>query len=311
MKNYFLVDGNSLGHFANAGARLSIGELPVQAIYNFLKNLRRSTALAQHYRFAVLWDGASWRNMEYPEYKANREKKDTKSERHLHEMKAMYHKQRPYIQKALRLLGVTQVKAANMEADDLAAIMADRYARNGRVVLWTGDKDWIQLVQPNVIWRDFANDRRINHENFEEMTGVKTPRQFVEVKALSGDQGDNIAGVGGIGETGAIQFVNKFGSFSDFVNMVTLEKSVDFEKLPKKYRALIEDETKALRFQANLDLVDLRTSMRPAPVNLQIDKGEPDAERFRKLCDLLLFESITRDLDEWLSVFPAWRKEPS
>lgn len=309
MSDVILVDGNSLGHFANNGARLSIGEFEVQAIYNFLKNLRRSMETHAQFRLFVLWDGASWRNMMFPEYKSNRDKTETKAEQEQMARRAMYHKQRPYIQKALRLLGVPQIKAANMEADDLAPILIDKFKKSGRVLMFTGDKDWIQLVEKGVIWRDFANQRMITSRNFEEKTGVKTARQFVEVKALSGDSGDGIAGVGGIGETGAISFINEYGSFADFVNMVTLEKTINFDKLPKKFKALIEDEQKAISFQRNIDLVDLRTSARPAPINLNVDKGAPNIESFRKFCDLLLFKSITEDLDQWVSVFPAFRKE--
>ena len=49
--------------------------------------------------------------------------------------------------------------------------------------------------------------------------------------------------------------------------------------------------------------------MRPAPINLRIDQGQPDRERFEALCEKLLFRSILQDLDEWLSSFPAFREQ--
>jgi 5'-3' exonuclease len=282
--------------------------MPVQAIYNFLRNLRSAMGLYQMYQPVVLWDGASWRKTMFTEYKANRDKVETIHERRAAAAKDDYKRQMPLIKKGLQLLGVPQVFAINMEADDLGAILADRYSAQGRVVLWTGDKDWIQLVGPNVVWRDFANKRTITEKNFEEMTGVKTPRQFVEVKGLSGDSGDNIPGVGGIGEKGAKDFLNKYGSFNDFLNMVCIEKSVDYAKLPKKLKALVDDEQKAIDFDRNLKLMDLRTPERPAPINLSVDKGTPNQELFRVFCDRLLFSSITKDLDEWIRVFPQFQQ---
>lgn len=308
--NYLIIDGNSIGNAANNTRVLTIGDMQVQAVFTFLKMIRGYISTYQHYTPVVLWDGASWRNMTFPDYKSNRELVNTKHEIAAAEAKVHYKKQVPYIKKALRMLGIPQVLALNMEADDMAAIMADRYvAQGGRVVLMTGDKDWIQLVGPKVIWKDPIRDRMVTEKNFEEFTGVKTIRQFIEMKALFGDKGDGIPGVGGIGEGGAIDFLNKFGTFANFINQVTIEKSVEFAKLPKKYRDLIEDEAKAITFDRNLSLVDLRTTERPAPFNLQVDKGNPSSEDFRRFCELLLFNSILGDFEGWINVFPHFREK--
>lgn len=312
-KNYLLVDGNSLGHFQNNGAKLSIGSLPTQAIVGFLRGLRQQIALFQNYQPVVLWDGASWRKLAFPDYKNIREKCETPAEIALQKMKDDFKKQAPYIEKALRFLGVPQVRALNMEADDLAAILTDRYSPQGRVMMFTGDKDWIQLVGPNTTWRNVDQNhptrKIVNEKTFAERTGVQTPRQFIEVKALCGDQGDSVPGVGGIGEKGAIDFLNEHGSFAQFTNSVLLDKTIDLKKVHKKFRLLIEDETKAMAFHRNIDLVDLRTSARPAPINLVVDKGTPDIGKFQTFCELLLFKSITQELDDWIRVFPAFRDE--
>ncbi len=305
--NYLIIDGNSLGHYSNNGAKLSVGSTEVQAIYYFLKNLQRVCGLYQHYRPVVLWDGASWRKRLLETYKDNRDRKETKNEILLAKAKDSYKLQVPHIKRALRLLGVPQVWSVNMEADDLAAILTDRYAKDGKVILYTGDKDWLQLVAPGVTWRDFANKRTVTPNNFEEMTGVKTPREFIEVKALCGDTGDNVPGVGGIGEKGAIDFIKAYGSFDAFVNMVVLEKSIDHSKLPKKLRDLIDDEKKALDFSRNLKLMDLRTPARPKPENLEVDLGTPSQASFAKFCEILLFQSILSQLDDWIRVFPPFK----
>ncbi len=308
MTNYSLIDGNSLGHFYNNAKPLMIGEVQVQAIYGTLKRLRAHCAGFQDYQPVVLWDGASWRKMMFAEYKENRDRKETKNEIRMQEMKASYKKQAPYLKKALRFLGIPQVSALNMEADDLGAILTDRYTKNGsKIILLTGDKDWLQLVGPGVVWKDFANDRLVTQKNFAEFTGVEDVRKFVEVKALCGDQGDNVAGVGGIGEKGAIEFINTYGSVANFTNGVILDKTIDLKGVPKKYRNLVEDEDKAITFKRNIDLVDLRTTARPAPLALEVDKGTADADKFRQFCELLLFKSFTKDFDEWISVFPAFR----
>lgn len=308
MSKYLIVDGDSLGHAANSTPKLSIGELPVQAIFGFLRMLRQQMAFFPGYTPIVCWDGASWRKQIFSEYKANRDRKETKWEVKQAKAKDAYSTQVPYIKKALRMLGIAQLWSVNMEADDLAAILVDRYtSKGGTCVLISGDKDWIQLVGPNVKWRDIVNKREVTTKNFEEFTGVKTPKQFVEIKALAGDQGDNISGVGGIGEKGAVEFLKTYGSFRQFMNMATLEMTpAQFKKLPKKHRDLVDDETKAITFAHNIDLMDLRTSARPAPQDLRLDKGEASKEKFQRFCELLVFKSILQELDDWLSVFPAF-----
>lgn len=309
MTKYLLIDGNSLGHFSNNSRTLSLGDLQVQAIYNFLRNLRQVMAMHQQHVPVVLWDGGSWRKMIMPTYKDHRDNKTTAAEIAQNLKKDHYKTQVPYIKKALRFLGIAQVWSLNMEADDLAAIMTDRYVGQGaEVVLYTGDQDWLQLVGPKVIWRDFANKRIVNQGNFAEFTGVPTVQQFVEVKALAGDDGDlgPGSGVGGVGKKGAIDFLNKYGSFDNFLEEVCLHKTIDIKKLPKKYRALVEDEEKALIFQRNMKLMDLRTPVRPAPENLTVDAGDPSIEKMQRLCEILLFNSILKDLPDWIRVFPKF-----
>ena len=314
-KGYLIIDGNSVGHFHNNTKPLSVGGLQTQAIIGFLRGLRAQCALYSFLQPIVVWDGVSWRKTMFPSYKEIRDRDTTKNEQLLLAMKQGYKAQAPYIEGALRLLGVPQVRAFNMEADDLGAILTDRYVAAGhQVVLWTGDKDWIQLVQPGVTWKNIYDEgkRKVTHVNFAEETGVKTPRQFVEMKALTGDQGDSVPGVGGIGDKGAIEFLTRWGSFREFMDLWTFDKAVppaEFKKIAKKYRDLIMDESKAYAFSRNLDLVDLRSTARPAPINLRVDKGDPDAAKFQSFCDLLLFRSITQELDDWLRVFPAFQNE--
>ena len=305
-KHFLIIDGNSLGHWAHNMKPLSVGNMQTQAIYGFLRALR---AYVSKYSFAtpiVLWDGMSWRKTAFPAYKENREKSDTKHEVAKLESNKKYHFQRPYIEKALSFLGVTQIKAQNMEADDLAAILTKLYVSQGhKVTLLSEDGDWLQLIQEGVAVERQRNKDRITTANFTEVTGCKTTAEFVQMKALMGDKGDNISGVGGVGDKRALEFLATYGSFNNFLNMVTLEKSVDITKLPKWQRDLIEDEAKAIVFDFNITLVDLNTTARPKPVNMHVYKGEPSAENFLKMCELLLFKSITDQFGLWSATFPA------
>lgn len=304
-KHYLLIDGNSLGHTAQNMKPLTIGTMQVQALYGFLRILRGHIS---KYSFAtpiVLWDGLSWRKQVFNEYKENRQRETTKHEIKKQESNRAYHKQRPYIEKSLSFLGVTQVKAQNMEADDLAAILTNLYVSQGaKVTLLTEDQDWLQMIGDNVAVERPRTKDRITKINFEEITGCKTPAAFVQKKALMGDGGDNIPGIGGVGEKRALEFIDTYGTFSNFLNMVTFEK-LDVSKLPKWQRDLVEDEAKTIAFDFNVRLVDLNTKSRPKPENLIVFKGEPSIENFGRFCEALLFKSITDHIASWTSVFPV------
>lgn len=305
-RHYLLIDGNSIGHMAQNMKPLSFGTMQVQAIYGFLRILRSH---ASKYSFAtpiVLWDGLSWRKQVFRAYKENRDKAVTKHDIAKQESNRAYHAQRPYIEKALSFLGVTQVKAQNMEADDLAAILTNLYVSQGhKVHLLTEDQDWLQLIREGVSVERPRTKDRITLANFEEVTGCATPAMFLQKKALMGDGGDNVPGVGGVGEKRAMEFVLTYGTFSNFLNMVSLEKSINLTTLPKWQRDLVEDEAKAIAFDFGMKLMDLNTTARPKPEGMHVFRGEPSAENFRRLCDLLLFKSITDQFETWISIFPV------
>ena len=73
MKRYLLIDGNNITHAAQSMKKLTVGEIEVQAVYGFLRQIRKLIARYPILKPIVLWDGASWRNMQFPEYKENRE----------------------------------------------------------------------------------------------------------------------------------------------------------------------------------------------------------------------------------------------
>lgn len=303
MKNGFIViDGNNIAYAANATRKLHAGALETQGIYGFLRAIRAAIAAYPMLTPVVLWDGRSWRYDAFPAYKAKREKApETKSEQMLADNRASMKEQKPYIRRGLLSLGVTQMVALNLEADDLAGLLVRRYQPQGRkVLLLSGDKDWIQLVGPGVGWMDPINDIRITASTIEAKLGVKTARQWLDVKALMGDSSDEIPGVGGIGEKGAKELVTTYGSVTSFLN-----QAVDgsLPELPKKFRDFAESPEKQEIFHRNLKLMDLASPNIPAPLGLKVEKGALALDDFAGLCEELIFNSIISNLNTWCEPF--------
>lgn len=300
-----LIDVNNLGFAAASGPVLKVGDVQTQAVYGVLRSLRMMAQRFPQFTPVVLWDGQTWRKDAFADYKANRDKPaKSKHDEKLLEIRREYRKQKPLIDKALSHLGVLQINTANLEADDLAAMFCRASKDERRIILLSGDRDWVQLITPKISWLNpVGKPLLITPRKIKEVLGVESARAWLDVKAIQGDVSDNVPGVGGIGEKGAIELVNTFGSVNGFFNQVIVEKSVDYKKLPKKFRDLIDLQEKQEIYHRNLMLMDLNHQAVPKPIDLVQTKGRFDAEAFGALCRELLFKSMLTDLDGWMAPF--------
>jgi len=305
MSNTVIVDGNSVGYAAHDATKLRSGDMETQAIYGFLRTIRQVALDYPGYEIIVLWDGrAQWRYDLHPTYKSKRNNDPVKAAR-----REAYVKQRPYISQALAHLGVRQLTDIKQEADDVAGYLVRRIVMkdpHAKVVLITGDKDWVQLLlTPNVTWRDLRDDSRlITLDNFMDKTGFANPMAFLEGKCLQGDSSDDIPGVGQIGEERATHVLAEFGSVREF-----WRRCDSGEHAPKLKRMIaLASQDGRRRFLRNLRLMQLHVGKQPDPKNVRMVKGEFNPEKFIALCEELAFASILRQIEAFLHTFdPATR----
>jgi 5'-3' exonuclease len=307
MKGYLIIDGSNVSFAAASMRKLTVGEQDTHAVFGVLRSLRPLVSMFPMLKPVVLWDGRSWRYDYFPEYKARRAKPpETKQEILQAEIRASLKSQRPLIQEALTHLGIGQAVAMNLEADDLAGVLVRRYVPQGnKVMLVTGDKDWIQLVGPGVGWLNPIADakvKRVTAATLEKTFGVKSPRAFLEMKALTGDLSDDLCGVGGIGPAGAVELLNTYGTVSAFCNQC-MDGTIDTATVSKKFRDFAEDEAKQILFTRNMDLMDLNSPKIPKPQDLRVTKGAFNAVAFEEFCERWMFSSMTKDIDGWVSPF--------
>lgn len=336
MSKILLIDANSIGYAAQQATKLTNAGMETQAIFGFLKSMKILRERFTAYTPMVLWDGrAEWRYKLYPGYKANRNSDPKKVA-----MKESYAKQKPHLELALRHLGIRQLTAHNMEADDLAGHFVGKLSADpaNKIGLITGDEDWQQLIRQNVWWRDMRDDSKyVDHKNFYDKTGCKTPFAFLESKILQGDNSDTITGVGGIGEKGAPEFIAQFGSVRNFwqqcdsglyVPKLKAEKSLwkgdsphtkeewigqqvtttavrtpeEEAKLKKKWADAWPGQGKSI-YKRNFQLMQLLRVDAPKKEDIKLDTGKFDKEAFAKICEEMSFVSILRNLDEFTNHF--------
>ncbi len=118
-----------------------------------------------------------------------------------------------------RAFGIRTFERAGYEADDLIATLATKFRSRDdlRVVILTGDRDTLQLVEGDTLvvqtFNKGVSDTTIYDEAaVKEKYGGLAPRQLVDYKALVGDPSDNIKGVPGIGPKTAIELIRRFGT---------------------------------------------------------------------------------------------------
>lgn len=304
-----LVDANSIGYAGQHSVALNSGGFPTQAIYNTLMNLRTLKSKDRDAAFLYLWDDkAHFRFELYPDYKGNRSDTPEKIKE-----KEEYHLQQPHIKRLLSALGIPQMKVAGFEADDLAYQLTKHFLAKGyRVNLITSDKDWLQMLAPNVTWVDMRLERTCNLSGFAEFTGYEHIHQFVAEKCLVGDTSDNIKGVGGIGEGAAKAIFSRWNTIQDMIaeykqlGEFTKENLSDkaFSRCRKKLNEFCSNSTGMLNtYVRNQKLMNL--AMAPKPESFKTEPGKKDMNEFFDICGEFAFVSVLRQRAIWENLFFA------
>jgi DNA polymerase-1 len=170
----------------------------------------------------------TFRHQEFVAYKAQR--KPTPDELVI---------QIPWIKKIVKAIGINTIELAGFEADDIMGTLAKRAEQQGfQVVLVTGDKDMLQLVNPNIsVLRMHRGEEYIYDETkVLEKYGVP-PNKFPDLVGLMGDSSDNIPGVPGIGEKIASRLIKEYGDLDMVINHID---SIKGDKIREQLRNFID-----------------------------------------------------------------------
>ena len=204
-----IVDGHAYAYRAfHAIRQLNAPDgTPTNAIYGFVKMLGKMRAFVAPTHLVVIWDGglAAERTTAHPEYKAQRPP-----------MPDSLAQQLGGIGEYLRAAGIASWCRDGVEADDWIAAAARRAAVAGtRVVIASSDKDFMQLVSPDIglLNPNDKSERIWTEAEVVAKAGVR-PEQIVDWLSLVGDSVDNIRGVPGVGPKTATDLLRQLGSVS-------------------------------------------------------------------------------------------------
>ncbi|CAA7602234.1 DNA-directed DNA polymerase [Acididesulfobacillus acetoxydans] len=282
MPRIVILDGNSLANRAfYALPMLTAADgRPTNVLHGFLTMLFRLQQEQVPDYWVVAFDKtkATVRIEQYAAYKAQR--------------KATPEALRPqfgFLKEILGVLAVPILEYAGYEADDLiATVTAGAEERGWETLIYTGDRDALQLVSPRTTV--FLTKKGISEvEAYDESALWERyelrPSQIIDLKGLMGDASDNIPGVPGIGEKTALKLLWQFGSVEETLNGCAQVSG-------KKLRQSLEDYAE----QALLSK-KLATMLKDVPVEFSLDEfvyRQPPYDRALKVLHDYDLRSVAR-----------------
>jgi len=284
----------------------------VGGLVGFLRSLGYVTRIFDPTRVIIVWDGkggsANRKNID-PNYKAQRATSrithwglyDTKEE----ETEALIG-QLFRTQDYLECLPIHQLVMDKLEADDIMAWIAKKASNSNvkKCTIVSSDKDFLQLVDDTIEVYAPVKKKTFTKDNiFEELKVL--PENYNLVKALLGDNSDNLQGVKGLGIKTVV---------SEFPKLLTERTDLNYiykvaeEKLEGKkiFAKIIHNWQKV---ETNFELMDLHISSlddnEKEYVNEVINSSIPDLQTgaFLRLLEQDKIEGITKNTELWLENF--------
>lgn len=209
-----LIDGSNLVIKSYYSAK----KIQQSGLCVFMRNFLRIVRDLQPTHLCICWDtvGKTFRHDIFPAYKKNRTPKDR-------EVTQLFHD----VQLILDIMNVYQSYEEKYEADDLIGTYITLFSKSIDCYIYSNDKDMYSLLNKRASIVNYNKSILYcyTHEVFKNQYSI-LPEQWIEVKALMGDQSDNVAGVPGIGEKGALELIRYYNNlFNIYENIAQLDKS--------------------------------------------------------------------------------------
>lgn len=281
-------------------------------LVGFLRSLGFLMRTIDPTRIICVFDGqassASRKNIN-PDYKATRNIKritnwelfDDKEDEYA-SMTMQMHRLVEYLQ----CLPITLISIDKVEADDTISYLSQKFAANDKkVTIVSSDKDFLQIVDDNIEVYSPIKKKTYQKKEIQEEIGL-IPENYLIMKALLGDNSDNLTGIKGLGPKTLLkefpQLVSDptFG-LQDIFNIC--EQKLQTKKI---FASIIYDWDKV---QTNYQLMNL---LQPRLGDYEIDHildkiKDPipslQAFTFLSMLEVDQIEALNKNVDGWLEIF--------
>ena len=281
-------------------------------LVGFLRSLGFLMRTIDPTRIICVFDGqassASRKNIN-SDYKANRNIKritnwelfDDKEDEYA-SMTMQMHRLVEYLQ----CLPITLISIDKVEADDTISYLAQKFGANGKkVTIVSSDKDFLQVVDENIEVYSPIKKKTYNKKEVQEELGM-IPENYLIMKALLGDNSDNLTGIKGLGPKTLIkEFPGLVGDplfeLSD-IHKICNEKLqtkkifaqilYDWEKVKTNYELMNLLEPRL----GDYEIVHILDKMKEPIPSLQ-------AVTFLNMLEADQIEALNKNVEGWLETF--------
>ena len=278
MKKLVLIDGNAILHRAfHALPPMSNNGVPTNAVYGFFSMLFKIIGDLQPEYLIVCFDRAkpTFRKEMYVGYQSKRPK-----------MSDDLSPQFDLVHKALDKAKISHCGIDGYEADDLIGTLSKQGAdKDLQVIIVSGDRDLLQLVNSKVLMLapivGISNMTLFDEAKVKDKYGL-SPTQFIDYKALVGDNSDNYPGVTGIGPKTAADLLNKYKTLEGLYEHIS--------ELPEQIQLKLANDAEQAAMAKKLATIVL-----DAPLTLDEERAktsEMDSAGLKKAFDGLGFKTL-------------------
>ena len=284
----------------------------IGGLTGFLKSVAYNIRILDPTRVIIVWDGkgssTNRKNID-SNYKATRGHRRITNWQVFDDLEEEYDSMQSQVERVKDYLGclpVINITMDKLEADDVMAYMAKKFAENGnKATIVSSDRDFLQLIRPNLEVYSPIKKKMFTVDNIKTELGV-LPDNYNIVKALLGDNSDNLPGIKGLGiKTVQKEFPKLLTDTDvtlDYIYKICEEKMDDKKIFPK----IIYFWDKVLTNFTLMDLHEDSLDEREEEIvrqHLQLEVPPLRRAAFMHFLDQDKIESITKNTDNWLQNF--------
>jgi DNA polymerase I len=191
-------------------------------------------------------------------------------------------------------LGICNFYPHRMEADDVISWLSGEI--EGEKIIITTDKDMLQLINEDISVFNTNTKSIINLENFEDVTNIDTPRNYLMFKCFTGDKSDNIPGIPKVGIKTFLKLTKDW------------DHNLDNVDINKNQRLIVERNKRLmdLKYGFNYykdETISYRAQYYSSRDGVGTNDKKPNYDKFSTKCRENGLKSIYENINQWKSTF--------
>lgn len=206
----------------------------------------------------------------------------------------------------LQCLPLSLISIDKVEADDVISYLAQQFDKaNKKVTIVSSDKDFLQIITDNIEVYSPIEKKTYRVKEVIEKVGM-IPENYLILKALLGDNSDNLSGIKGLGEKTVLKEFPAIAKDPLF-DLIDVYKICE-EKLQTKkiFANIIYNWEKVKLNYEMMNLLQPRVSEEEIQIiRHKLSQGVPSLQSgpFLHMLEMDQIEALNKNVEGWLEIF--------